>query len=77
MKFARFTRIEQELKSCAFLILSFPRCGRTWMKHLLGYYIEKKYFHEKPPVFISGFQLHFLVSLYLHSIYLNQKFLGV
>src|SRR6056300_560985 len=43
MKFARFTRIEQELKSCAFLILSFPRCGRTWMKHLLGYYIEKKY----------------------------------
>ena len=43
MKFARFTRIEQELESCAFLILSFPRCGRTWMKHLLGYYIEKKY----------------------------------
>jgi len=25
------------------LILSFPRCGRTWMKHLLGHYIAKKY----------------------------------
>lgn len=43
MKFTRFNRIEQELESCAFLILSFPRCGRTWMKHLLGHYIEKKY----------------------------------
>lgn len=43
MKFRRFTRIEQEIESCAFLILSFPRCGRTWMKHLLGHYIEKKY----------------------------------
>jgi hypothetical protein len=25
------------------LILSFPRCGRTWMKHLFGHYIAKKY----------------------------------
>ena len=25
------------------LILSFPRCGRTWMKHLFGHYISKKY----------------------------------
>ena len=25
------------------LILSFPRCGRTWMKHLFGHYIARKY----------------------------------
>ena len=25
------------------LILSFPRCGRTWMKHLFGHYIAKKF----------------------------------
>jgi len=25
------------------LILSFPRCGRTWMKHLFGQYIAKNY----------------------------------
>ena len=25
------------------LVLSFPRCGRTWMKHLFGHYIAQKY----------------------------------
>jgi hypothetical protein len=25
------------------LILSFPRCGRTWMKHLFGHYIAHQY----------------------------------
>lgn len=39
----RFKIIEQELKECSTLVLSFPRSGRTWMRFVLGHYIEKHY----------------------------------
>ena len=41
--YARFKTIEQELNECSTLILSFPRSGRTWMRFVLGHYIEKYY----------------------------------
>jgi hypothetical protein len=43
MNHPRINTIKQELKSCSTLILSFPRCGRTWMRFVLGHYIEKNY----------------------------------
>ena len=35
--------LKNQYDSIPNLILSFPRCGRTWMKHLFGHYIAKKY----------------------------------
>jgi len=43
MKFRRYNRIRTELEQCPYLIFSFPRCGRTWMKFLIGHYIEKHF----------------------------------
>ena len=56
MQFRRYTRIKTELEQCPYLIFSFPRCGRTWIKFLLGHYIEKhfnvpfsKWLHKPKP----------------------------
>jgi len=39
----RIDILKNQYDNISNLILSFPRCGRTWMKHLLGHYIAKKY----------------------------------
>ena len=43
-KYPRRIRIlKYQYNDCPYLISSFPRCGRTWVKYFLGYYIAKKY----------------------------------
>jgi len=39
----RIEHLRQQYESCPYLVLSFPRCGRTWIKLLLGHYISKVY----------------------------------
>lgn len=39
----RIEHLRGQYQSCPFLVLSFPRCGRTWIKLLLGHYISKMY----------------------------------
>ena len=39
----RVAVLKNQYNNCPNLILSFPRCGRTWMKHLFGHYIEKHF----------------------------------
>jgi len=39
----RISVLKNQYDNIPNLILSFPRCGRTWMKHLFGHYIAKKY----------------------------------
>jgi hypothetical protein len=39
----RIKVLKNQYEGIPFLILSFPRCGRTWMKHLLGHYIAKHF----------------------------------
>ena len=39
----RIILLRYQYKFCHYLISSFPRCGRTWVKYFLGYYIAKKY----------------------------------
>ncbi len=39
----RIILLRYQYKFCHYLILSFPRCGRTWVKYFLGHYISKNY----------------------------------
>ncbi len=39
----RIRILKYQYNDCPYLISSFPRCGRTWVKYFLGYYIAKKY----------------------------------
>jgi len=39
----RMKVLQDEYKECPYLVLSFPRCGRTWMRLLLGHYISKTF----------------------------------
>ena len=39
----RFVLLRYQYKFCHYLISSFPRCGRTWVKYFLGHYISKNY----------------------------------
>ena len=39
----RVAVLKNQYNNCPNLILSFPRCGRTWMKHLFGHYIAKQW----------------------------------
>lgn len=40
--YSRLDQLRQQYRSSEHLILSFPRCGRTWMKLLLGHYISHR-----------------------------------
>lgn len=39
----RILILKNQYQNCPYLVLSFPRCGRTWMKLLLGQYISKEF----------------------------------
>ena len=39
----RMKMLEDEYKACPYLVLSFPRCGRTWMRLVLGHYMSKTF----------------------------------
>ena len=39
----RIRILKYQYNNCPYLISSFPRCGRTWVKYFLGYYIAKNY----------------------------------
>ncbi len=39
----RIKMLQDEYKECPYLVLSFPRCGRTWMRLVLGHYISKTF----------------------------------
>ena len=39
----RIAILKNQYNNCPYLVLSFPRCGRTWIKFLLGHYISKQF----------------------------------
>ena len=39
----RINVLRNQYNNCPNLILSFPRCGRTWMKHFFAHYIARQW----------------------------------